>query len=333
MGTSRNLLSVVLLLTGTSMCAQEAALDPSFSPGTGPTGTIAAQVLQSDGKFLIGGGFGSVNGTTRGCVARLNSDGSVDMGFNSVPGAGGDFVVVNTISLQPDGKIIIGGSFISYNGIARNCIARLNADGSLDTSFDPGTGANDQVLRTVIQSDGKILVAGRFTTFNGIPMNRLVRLNTDGSLDASFSIGQGADATVNRVVLQPDGRILIAGTFTAYHSITRHGIARVLTNGDLDASFDPGAGTNSNTAVHTLSLQSDGRVVIGGSFTSYASAPRNHIARVNTDGSLDNSFDPGTGTTLGFVYASNLLGAGKVLIAGCFTQYNGTTPNGIARLN
>ena len=98
--------------------------------------------------------------------------------------------------MQSDGKIIIGGSFTSYDGIGRNSIARLNADGSLDIGFNPGTGANNPVHSITLQPDGKIIIGGDFTNYNGTGRNRVARLNTDGSLDTGFNPGIGPTTTV-----------------------------------------------------------------------------------------------------------------------------------------
>ena len=128
--------------------------------------------------------------------AALAQAGSLDLTFD--PGDGADSTI-RSVVLQPDGKILIAGDFTSYEGTSRNHIARLNADGSLDTSFDPGTGTNDDTEHDepggypiAVQADGKILIGGHFTNYNGTARNRIARLNADGSLDPSFDPGAGA---------------------------------------------------------------------------------------------------------------------------------------------
>ena len=211
------------------------------------------------------------------------TSGTIDLTFNPGAGATGS---VETTSIQSDGKIIIGGNFPSYNGTARNRIARLNTDGTLDTSFNPGTGADNggftnSVRTTSIQSDGKIIIGGTFTSYNGIARNNIARLNTDGTLDATFNPGTGADGGggVWTTSIQSDGKIIIGGFFTSYNGIARNRIARLNTDGALDTSFNPGAGANDN--VKTTSIQSDGQLIIGGQFTSYDGIARNYIARIN----------------------------------------------------
>jgi uncharacterized delta-60 repeat protein len=252
---------------------------------------------------------------------------SLDLTFNPGTGANG---IIWTTAIQSDGKIIIGGEFTSYNGTARNHIARINADGSLDASFNPGTGANERVRTIAIQSDGKIIIGGFFTSYNGTASNYITRLNADGSLDATFNPGTGANNFVNTSDIQSDGKIIIGGDFISYNGTTRNRIARLNADGSLDASFNSEAGTNST--VWTTAIQSDGKIIIGGQFTSYFVTARNRIARLNADGSIDASFNPGTGTNW-TVYSTAIQSDGKIIIGGFFASYNGTAINHIARIN
>ena len=197
--------------------AADGSLDTSFDPGSGANSWVYELAIQPDGKILIGGNFTTYNGTGRNSIARLNADGSLDTTFD--PGTGADNYVLG-LAIQSDGKILIGGAFTTYNGTGRNSIARLNADGSLDTSFDPGAGANGFGYALAIQADGKILIGGDFTSYDGTGRNRIARLNADGSLDTSFDPGTGADNYPVALAIQPDGKILIGGGFT---HLQRHG--------------------------------------------------------------------------------------------------------------
>jgi len=254
------------------------------------------------------------------------TDGTLDTTF--AIGSGADNVI-HTSAQQSDGKIIIAGNFMSYDGTPRNRIARLNADGSLDLSFDPLGGADGMIYSTIVQSGGKIIIAGEFTDYNGTSVNRIARLNADGSLDSSF-IGAGADGLIHTMMFQPDGKIIIAGDFTSYDGTPRNRIARLNADGSLDLSFDPLGGAD--TYIFSVDLQSDGKIIIGGFFTSYNGTSRNYIARINTGWTLDTSFDPGVGTNA-TVQDSLVQSDGKIIIAGDFTSYNGTSVNRIARLN
>jgi uncharacterized delta-60 repeat protein len=306
----------------------DGSLDASFNPGTGASEFLFTTVLQPDGTIIIGGVLTSFNDMGCNHIGRLHADGNLDASFNPGTGANNE---VRSIALQPDGKILIGGEFTFYNGTTRDRIARLNADGSLDASFNPGTGANDVIYSAAVQPDGKILIGGAFTNYNGIGRNRIARLNADGSLDASFNPGTGANSSVITIAVQPDGKILICGTFTIYNGTGRHCFARLNADGSLDATFN--IGTGPNNSVYTIALQPDGKILIGGYFTSYNGTGRNRIARLNADGSLDTSFNPGSGAYDYWVYSVILQPDGKILIAGGFTSYNGTARNRIARLN
>ncbi|RYY95552.1 MAG: hypothetical protein EOO11_15580, partial [Chitinophagaceae bacterium] len=314
--------------TTTSAQAQTAgAADLSFETGSFVNGSVQVIAVQTDGKVLIGGNFTAVRGAERNRIARLNADGSVDASFD--PGTGADGLVTS-IALQSDGKVVVGGTFTTINGTARNYIARLNANGSLDTSFNPGTGASSIVYSVAVQSDGKVFVAGAFTTINGATRNYIARLHADGSVDASFDPGTGANSAVYSLALQLDGKVLVGGTFTTINGAAANYMARLNADGSLDASFDPGTGANN--WVYSLALQLDGKVLVGGNFTTINGATRNRIARLNADGSLDTSFDPGTGAN-NRVSILALQPDGKVLVGGNFTTINGTTSNRLARLN
>jgi uncharacterized delta-60 repeat protein len=318
-----------------SNCPATICNDPTFNPtdrgfgfGDGANSEIMTTAIQSDGKIIIGGAFTSYNGTARNKIARLNTDGSLEAGFNQSTGANG---IIYTTAIQSDGKIIIGGFGVAtYNGTANNSIARLNTDGSLDARFNPGTGPNREIRTSAIQSDGKIIIGGYFTSYNGTARNYIARLNTDGSLDAGFNPGTGPNSYIRTIAIQSDGKIIIRGDFTSYNGTVRNYIARLNTDGSLDAGFN--SGTGANGSISTTAIQSDGRIIIAGSFTSYNGTARNGIARLNTNGSLDASFNSGTGAS-GSISTTAIQSDGKIIIAGSFTSYNGTPRNGIARLN
>ena len=121
---------------------------------------------------------------------------------------------------------MIGGGFTDYNGTSRYFIARLNTIGSLDAFFAPYIWPDLEVHSVALQPDGKVLIGGAFTSYNGTFRFRITRLNTDGSLDVSFNPLDGANNNVNSIALQPDGKILIGGNFTDYNGISRNRIAR-----------------------------------------------------------------------------------------------------------
>lgn len=307
----------------------DGSLDATFNPGTGASHSIYAIAVQTDGKILIGGDFTTFSGNGYNRIARLNSNGSIDASFNPGLGTNGS---VYSLVIQSDGKIIVGGMFTTYNSTTSKFITRINANGSLDTEFNTGTGINGYVNSVIQQTNGKTLIGGYFTSYNGNEINGIVRLNSDASLDENiFKPGAGLNGTVYSTIVQPDNKILVCGNFTSFNGIKRNNIVRLKTVASLDPTFNPGIGAN-NT-IRTIVLQPDGRIIIGGDFTSFNGVARNRIARLNSDGSLDISFDPGTGTNTGSVRSIALQPNGKILIAGYFTSYNGTPTNMIARLN
>ncbi len=298
-------------------------IDPAFAPIIELSGGIVnSVVVQPDGKIIVAGSFTAINGVARRNLARLNADGIVDGTFN--PGAGPN-EPVNVVALQADGKILIGGEFTQYNRTSRGRLARVNADGTLDVSFDPGTGANLACSRLALQSDGKVVVVGRFSTFNGTPRKQVARVNSDGSIDGTFNPGSGPNATVHAVLVQPDGRIVLGGDFSSYNGVSRPQLVRLQSNGALDTTFFPSGAAHD---VYTMIALPDGKLLTGGE--SYMST--RVITRLNPDGSTDWSFSPGTGPD-DDVHALVRQSDGKVLVGGAFTSYNGVARSSIARLN
>jgi uncharacterized delta-60 repeat protein len=307
----------------------DGSLDTTFDPGsgTGNNTSVYDLVIQPDGKIIIVGIFSFYNGVPRKSIARLNTDGSLDTSFD--PGTGADFDI-RAASIRPNGMILIGGTFSAYDGTPMNRTARINANGTLDTTFDPGTGANDAVLALVVQPDGKVLIGGEFTAVNGIARNHFARLNADGTVDTSFDTGDGVNGYVQAMALRSDGRGLIGGSFYEYDGTPTLRVARFNADGTLDPSFDTSMGASSQ--VRSVAVQGDGRIIISGYFTSYGGTSTGRIARLNTDGTLDLSFDPGTAAN-NTVFSCALGTDGKVVLAGDFTAVDGTTRNRVARLN
>jgi uncharacterized delta-60 repeat protein len=159
---------------------------------------------------LVGGNFSAYKGATANKLIRLHSDGSRDASL-SVLTIGDDDSDVFAIAEQSNGRIIVGGDFESYDGSTVNNIVRLTASGSRDTSFDMGDGFDGTVYAIAVQNNGKILVGGNFTSYNGDTANNIVRLNSDGTKDTSFDMGDGFDGIVRTITIQNNGKILIGG--------------------------------------------------------------------------------------------------------------------------
>ncbi|GAG20946.1 unnamed protein product, partial [marine sediment metagenome] len=200
-----------------------------------PVHTLA---LQSDGKILVGiKGYMGTDWKQRCPIYRLNTDGSTDLTFLvSVEGFVNGIVVytvVETLLVQADGKILVGGYYDEMEGEARLNIGRLNSDGTLDDTFNPGAGF--RVYTLALQEDGKILVGGAFNTLGGETRARIGRLNPDGTIDDSFN--PGADGSVRALAVQADDKILVGGSFTELGGETHYSIGRLNTDGTLDNTF------------------------------------------------------------------------------------------------
>lgn len=306
----------------------DGTLNTVFNPGTGANDLIFAIWPQPDGKLLIAGNFTAFNGSARNRIARLQANGTLDSTFNPIGVPSGS---VRSLALQADGKILVGGSFGTINGATRRNLARLNANGTLDTVFTPPANNGNAVYAIASQNDGKILVGGY-----GLPANP-ARLNADGTIDstwvtktngAPFDSGTGANDIVNSVAVQNDGKVLFGGNFTKFNGTSRARIARANADGSLDGGFDPGIGPNG--AINSLAIETNGQILIAGSFDSVANIARNGIARLNPDGTLDAAFDPGTGA--GEIYSVATQSDGKVLIVGNFWSFNGVARDWVARL-
>ena len=303
-------------------------IDTDFTGSIEGTGVAHTIAQQSDGKVVVGGSFQTVNGVRHRNIVRFNTDGSVDSAFN----AGVDHEVLS-LAIQPDGRIFIGGRFTSVNGSRRPAAARLNLDGTLDPTFDP-TGIDSGIVRSiVIQPDGKIMFCGLiFTPLSPTFRTGILRINSNGTTDTSFSIDAASDY-VNSVSLLADGRIYVGGSFTNLAGSGRNRVARLNSNGTVDSSFISGIGPNAE--VRTISQQPDGKLLIGGDFTNVQGVSANRIARLNADGTVDPTFNTGLGfsaTVLDIQIQPDGQGSFSILVGGFFTRYNGTNRTGFARL-
>ncbi|GDY18897.1 hypothetical protein LBMAG56_02420 [Verrucomicrobiota bacterium] len=312
----------------------DGSLDGGFNLGAvGFTGSNAAvrsvAEYPPDGftasKVVFGGVFTSLGGVGRTNVARVNPNGSVDTNF-----VAGTDNLVNAVLVQPDGRVVLGGLFTRVNGISQNFVARLNLDGSLDAGFANGTGPDGAVRALALQPDGKLLIAGEFTSFAGAPASRIARLNADGTLDPTFAGSSWvASGSVQALLRQPDGRILVGGAFVATNGVAHTNLMRLNGDGTVDLSFNPGTGPNE--FVGALALQRNGRIVVGGAFTMFNGLPENRIVRLQPDGAVDYSINFGGGAN-DYLAAVAVQPDGEILIGGAFTNFNGVAVNHYARL-
>ncbi|HCA59497.1 MAG TPA: hypothetical protein DEP46_16125 [Blastocatellia bacterium] len=352
--------------------------------------TVRSILLQSDGKFVIGGSFDRLNGILSPNIGRLNSDGSTDLQFDvgtgtdrpvglngfdrgvwGVVGLADGSILINgyfnryndnlrsgiaildsmgelatgfdptfgndssasVLKAKPDGKILIAGDFAMINGIRKRGIARIDLTGVPDPEFNPDYTIVDHVNHFELLSDGKILVSG-FFRISPTSTRYLVRLNADGSLDNTFNVV--LNSGVSSTFQQSDGKILIGGHFSNVNGVTRFGFARLNANGTLDASlpsvsfFDP-----SGALLNKIAVQPDGKIIVAGRFETVQSISRVGIVRLNLDGSVDSTFSPifdvasGPDRVLDFVLLTN----GKLILVGALGRYPNQRPRYILKLN
>jgi uncharacterized delta-60 repeat protein len=389
------------LVSGLVEVNSSGSFNSNFNIGTGFRGNGYINKIQqlSDGKILIAGAFDSVNGITRRGIARLNADGSYDATFGGGVGFGIN-TIVETFTLQSDGKIIVGGNFSSYDGLLNIALIRLNADGTIDTTFTTSTELYNSYIQgfvsartrsIVLQNDGKIIVGGAFVIYNGVTKKHIMRLNIDGTVDTTF-LGSGFDSDILELVLQPDQKILVTGYFTKYNNVLLNTkLIRLNTNGTRDMSFVPTGytynasklvalqdgkilsiksvnlplgntfvlvklnadGTTDSSFLANMGylniqdfcLQPDGKILVAAS--SYDNVLK-RISRFHEDGSLDAGFDIGTGIEkknfVDFGYGNYgiedepnanslfLQNDGKILVGGYFSHLDGDTAIGTTRL-
>lgn len=332
-----SLLTVFILTSAASIKAAEARIDPGFYPviTNGDFTVVNASAIQpADGKIILAGSFSGANGFSQSGITRLLPDGRTDQGFGPIGVSNGSFSgIVYAIGIQPaDGKIVVGGSFTNVGGQFRRSLARLNADGTLDTNFSfTFLSTSTTVLDMIVDPDGKIIIAGNILEGRG-----LLRLNADGSLDTTFTNALPTNVTeATSVLRQPDGKLVVAfRVFESSNWTTR--IARLNSNGSLDATFTSstilgtGATAGGSPDVDAMLLQPDGRIVVGGSLTSINGQPRARLARLDQTGALDPGFQPNVSGGGVFSLAP---AASGFLAGGSFTQINGTQTNYFARLN
>jgi uncharacterized delta-60 repeat protein len=266
--------------------------------------TVFTFEITAENKIYIYGIFNE-NGKLLYKLARLNADGSLDASFNvSLANRG----IVNGLALQTDGKVVMVGDFDRFNGISKSTIVRVNPNGSLDASFDGGSGFDQPPRDIEIDSSGRFLVFGSFASYAGTPRSYLARLLSNGSLDTSFN--PTIDNLIQTLTFQPDGKILIGGNFTNINGQAVKGIARLNADGSLDSTFAPVFGSVGQ--INSIFVQTDGKIMVGGSFTGVGGFNRQNLVRLNADGSLDSSFNAGT---IDFVRQVSPISNGKYFVA------------------
>lgn len=291
----------------------------------------------TDGSVILGGQFTDLNGTTTNRIFKTDVDGDIDTTFQTNIGtAFNDEVQI--IAVQVDDKIIVGGSFTSFNGSTRNRLIRLNDDGTEDTTFytnltstGDGSAFDSSITALGIDSSGKISVGGSFSNYNGASRPNILRLNSNGTPDTTFNGNLVTYGQIEKLSVQTDSKIVVVGNFTTPTAR----VARINSDGTSDTTFNTNVGTGANDTVFGVRIQSDGKIVAVGIFTTFNGNGVPNLIRINTNGTADTAFTTaiGTSTSEGLFHVS-IISSGEMILGGLVTTFNGmSTPAYIYALN
>ncbi len=290
----------------------DGSLDPAFNPSPATDQPVRAVTAGGSGGVFVGGAFTAFAGSAYSGLVRLRPDGGVDAaGFD--PGTGADGAAVNALARLPDGRLFAGGSFATFNGIARPGLVRLRTDGTVDPAFAPVSPAvPGAVLALVPAQTGGSQPNGVLLARAGGVVQRLT--GAGGADPASTGVGFVQGGEVDALAVDDQGRILLGGSFTRYGATPRRGLARLLPDGTVDPAFDPGPGVDA--AVRALALGADGGLVLGGDFSTVGGVSRPFLARVVTG--------PPAAGTLGFAVDAVSVGEGAGTLAVPVSRVGGT---------
>lgn len=282
-----------------------------------------------DGSVQVSGNLIFPGGGPMAKIVRLMPNGEVHPLFQPIIAS--DVHIGDMLPL-PDGRLAVCGVFHEWEGRPRSCLVVLLPDGSLDMAHNPARGVRGVAETLTTTPSGHVILGGSIRAYNDTLVKNLIRLTPDGGIDPSFDIGTGPSHTVLSVASDPEGRILVAGTFQFMDEVPVGRIARLLPGGAMDPSFQTGSGANGG--INAVLIDQQGRILIGGQFTSFNGSAQGRIARLLPTGALDPSFDTGTGVGSGSsrIHALALLPDGKILAGGSFTEFGGLTTSCFVRL-
>lgn len=280
----------------------------------------------SDGRVAVGGEFNTVNDERLNHVALLLPGGGLDPGFKFETGTD---LTVHALALAPDNKLILGGEFTSVQGVAALRVARISLDGAIDTTFDTRTAADGVVHAVAVDGTGRTWLGGRFGRVEGRVRGGVARLLSSGRLDPAYANGSGADGAVRALVIDGQGRAVVAGEFMRYDGRVTGRLVRLTEAGSVDTSFRVNAGEGADDAVLALLARPDGTLWVAGRFVTWDGHRRNRVARLSEDGAVDPGFDPGLGAN-DWVMAMAERSDGGLILGGVFTEIMGVPRGGVA---
>jgi uncharacterized delta-60 repeat protein len=311
-------------------------VDTSFAGSA--NGTIQSLVSQTDNRVLVGGQFTSVDGTFLNYIARLMTDGTLDSSFDVGAGANGPVYSLVETFIGGVRKIYAGGAFSLMNSVNSQGIARLNNNGTVDGAFNVGAGVDGTVYAIAAYPTnsayaGDVVIGGSFAHYNGVAVNGIVRLQSNGSMDVGFNPGTAAsNGVVNAIAIQSDGGVLVGGAFTNFDGLAATNITRLNGDGSTDTNFITNIAPGANSTVDSIVLQPDNRILVMGQFTQFGSLARNGVTRLLPTGSADPTINFGTGANGAVDAALVDPNFGLITLGGAFTAFNGAAANHIIQL-
>lgn len=323
--------SALVVLSGhrASSQGQAGRVDSSFTPSPTLELNYRAMTLAPDGSVILAS-YENDGGASIMRMRRLDEHGGINTNFHAAQFGSS---LIDCLTPQPDGGVLVCGYFTTVDALPRQGLVRLRPDGIVDTGFDPGDAALGAITAMAAQANGKVIVAGRFSTFNGVSRAGVARLNANGSLDQTFNPGTGANSPfVNAVAVQADGKVMVGGSFSTFNAVSRQGVVRLNVNGSVDPGFVPALFLIGE--VQAVAVQPDGKIIVSGSGLVTGGETPN-VVRLTANGSLDSTFQPGSGFgQLGrYVDSLALQSDGKILVGGDFKIFGGVEAEGVVRLN
>lgn len=340
--------------------------------GTNTVVRTAIALPGAGNKYLVAGAFNNYQGVSYvNSIAMLNNNGSLaadkifspsgkDITISALKG--GVSGTVDNIHVQTDGKILLAGIFRFYvqpnyqltsslgldsvhlDSVQVNGLVRLMPDGGLDSTYNYDgvkhmgkEGPNGFIYRSILLPDGKLLIAGTFTKYNGQAVNRIARLNADGSLDPSFITGAGADQLIGNMAMQADGKIILTGNFNNYGGTPAPHVVRINDNGVADPTFKVGKGPAG--FVYDISFMPGGEIILSGMFDQFSDLKRNNIIVLKADGAIHPTFNSNGGFKTnpdardwGIMKIVQQTGEKSMLVVGSFKEFDYRVANRIARI-
>jgi uncharacterized delta-60 repeat protein len=312
------------------------AVDTSFAGSA--NGAIQALASQTDNRVLVGGQFTSVDGTFLNYIARLMTDGTLDSSFDVGAGANGPVYSLVETFIGGVRRIYAGGAFSTMNSINSEGIARLNNNGTVDGAFNVGAGVDGTVYAIAVYPTnsafaGDVIIGGSFAHFNGVTVNGIVRLQSNGSMDVGFNPGTAAaNGVVNAIAIQPDGGVLVGGAFTNFDGQAATNITRLNGDGSTDTNFITNIAPGANSTVDGIILQPDNRILVLGQFTQFGALARSGVTRLLSTGVADPTINFGTGANGAVDAALVDPNFGLITLGGAFTAFNGAAANHIIQV-